>query len=199
VSINYRGSTTFGKDFEESIWGNLGELEVEDMVAAYDFLVKKRIAAPDKVFLTGWSYGGYLTLQALGKHPDLWAGGMAGIAISDWTMSYEDAAETLKKYCVAIFGGTPEEKPEQYRKSSPITYAENVRAPVLIIQGRNDTRTPARPIEVYEQKMKSLGKEIKVVWFDAGHVGPFAQVEQAINNQELMMDFATRVIDKPDG
>jgi dipeptidyl aminopeptidase/acylaminoacyl peptidase len=70
---------------------------------------------------------------------------------------------------------------------------------VLIIQGRNDTRTPARPIEVYEQKMKSLGKEIKVVWFDAGHVGPFAQVEQAINNQELMMDFATRVIDKPDG
>ena len=199
VSINYRGSTTFGKDFEESIWGNLGELEVEDMVAARDFLVKKRIAAHDKVFLTGWSYGGYLTLQALGKYPDLWAGGLAGIAISDWTMSYEDAAETLKKYCVAIFGGTPEEKPEQYRKSSPITYAENVQAPVLIIQGRNDTRTPARPIEVYEQKMKSLGKEIKVVWFDAGHVGPFAQVEQAINNQELMMDFATRVIDKPDG
>lgn len=195
ASINYRGSITFGKDFEESIWGNLGELEVEDMVAARDYLVKEGIAAPDKVFLTGWSYGGYLTLQALGKYPDLWAAGLAGIAISDWTMSYEDSAETLKKYCVAIFGGKPEEKPEQYKKSSPITYAENVQAPLLIIQGRNDTRTPARPIEVYEQKMKSLGKEIEVVWFDAGHVGPFAQVEQAIEHQELMMNFATRVIE----
>jgi dipeptidyl aminopeptidase/acylaminoacyl peptidase len=199
ASINYRGSITFGKDFEESIWGNLGELEVEDMIAARDYLVKEGIAAPDKVFLTGWSYGGYLTLQALGKYPDLWAGGLAGIAISDWTMSYEDAAETLKKYEVAIFGGTPEEKPEQYKKSSPITYVENVQAPLLIIQGRNDTRTPARPIEVYEQKMKSMGKEIEVVWFDAGHLGPFAQVEQAIKNQELMMDFATRVIEELGG
>ncbi len=199
ASINYRGSTTFGKDFEESIWGNLGQLEVEDMVAARDFLVKEGIAATDKIFLTGWSYGGYLTLQALGKFPDLWAAGLAGIAIADWTLSYEDSAETLKKYCVAMFGGTPEEKPEQYKMSSPITYAENVLAPVLIIQGRTDTRTPARPIEVYEQKMKSLGKEIEVAWFDAGHAGPFAQVEQAIEHQELMMDFATKVIEKLNG
>lgn len=199
MSINYHGSITFGKDFEESIWGNLGELEVEDMVAARDFLVKKGIAAPDKVFLTGWSYGGYLTLQALGKYPDLWAAGLAGIAISDWTLSYEDSAETLKKYCVAMFGGTPEEKPKQYKKSSPITYVENIAAPELIVQGRNDTRTPARQIEVYEQKMKSLGKEIEVVWFDAGHAGPFAQVEQAIEHQELMMNFATRVIEQLGG
>lgn len=194
VSINYRGSITFGKDFEESIWGNLGELEVEDMVAARNYLIAEKIVHPDKIFLTGWSYGGYLTLQALGKYPDLWAGGLAGIAISDWEMSYEDSAETLKKYCVAMFGGTPEEKREQYRKSSPITYAEHVQAPLLIIQGRNDMRTPARPIEVYEQRMKSLGKKIKVVWFDAGHAGPYAQVELAIQNQALMIDFAREIL-----
>lgn len=198
ASINYRGSTTFGKDFEEQIWGNLGDLEVEDMVAARDHLAKRGVINPNKIFLTGWSYGGYLTLQALGKFPDLWAGGLAGIAISDWVMSYEDSAETLKKYCMAIFGGTPEEKPEQYAKSSPITYAENIKAPVLIIQGQNDTRTPARPIEVYEEKMKALGKEIEVHWFDAGHIGPFAQVEQAIKNQELMMKFAVNILEKLD-
>lgn len=196
ASINYRGSTTFGKDFEQQIWGNLGDLEVEDMVAAREFLVKKGIAEADKIFLTGWSYGGYLTLQALGKFPELWAGGLAGIAIADWKMSYEDSAESLKKYCVAIFGGTPEEKPEQYARSSPITYIENVNSPVLIIQGRNDTRTPARPIEVYEKKMKELGKEIDVHWFDAGHIGPFAEVAQAIQNQERMMLFANKVIEE---
>jgi dipeptidyl aminopeptidase/acylaminoacyl peptidase len=124
--------------------------------------------------------------------PDLWAGGMAGIAISDWAIQYEDIAETLRGYDVALFGGTPQEKPEQYRISSPITYAENIKAPVLIIQGRNDTRTPARPIEVYEQKLKELGKSVEVHWFDAGHWG--AGVEQDIQHLEIMLRFAYRVL-----
>jgi dipeptidyl aminopeptidase/acylaminoacyl peptidase len=130
--------------------------------------------------------------MGLGKLPDLWAGGMAGIAIADWAMQYEDSSDALKGYEVALFGGTPEEKPEQYRISSPITYAEDVKAPVLIIQGRNDTRTPARPIEVYEQRLKSLGKPIEVHWFEAGHFG--AGVEQDIHNCEIMLRFAYRVL-----
>ncbi len=69
-------------------------------------------------------------------------------ATSDYAMMYEDSADTLKGYIAALFGGTPQEKPEQYRISSPITYAENVKAPILIIKGYNDTRAPARPIKV---------------------------------------------------
>ncbi len=194
LSINYRGSTTFGREFQQQIWGDLGNLEVEDMVAACDWLVREGIARPDAIVLTGWSYGGYLTLQALGKRPELWAGGMAGIAIADWSIQYEDSAETLKGYQAAIFGGTPAEKPAQYAASSPITYAERVRAPVLIIQGRNDTRTPARPIELYEQKMRALGKQIEVEWFDAGHLGAFADTELAVAHQELMLRWAYRVL-----
>src|ERR687885_432903 len=182
LTINYRGSTTFGRAFEEQIWGDLGHWEVEDMVAARDWLVQQGIARPDQILLTGWSYGGYLTLQALGKRPDLWAGGMAGIAIADWALQYEDSADALKGVMVAFFGGTPEEKPDQYAASSPITCVENVSAPVLIIQGRNDTRTPARPVEVYEQKMRALGKPIEVHWYDAGHLGSFAQVELSIQH-----------------
>jgi dipeptidyl aminopeptidase/acylaminoacyl peptidase len=194
LSINYRGSTTFGRAFQQQIWGDLGRLEVEDMAAARDWLVREGIAQPDAILLTGWSYGGYLTLQALGKRPELWAGGMAGVAIADWSIQYEDSAETLKGYQAAIFGGTPDEKPEQYAASSPITYAEQVRAPVLIIQGRNDTRTPARPIQLYEQKMRALGKQIEVEWFEAGHLGPFANTELAVAHQELMLRWAYRVL-----
>jgi dienelactone hydrolase len=194
LTINYRGSTTFGKEFQEKIWGNPGHWEVEDMVAARNWLVRQGVAQADQILLTGWSYGGYLTLQALGKRPDLWAGGMAGIAIADWAIQYQDSAATLRGYQTALFGGTPEEKPEQYAASSPITYAENVQAPVLIIQGRNDTRTPARPVEMYEEKMKSLGKEIEVEWFDAGHAGSFAKVELSIEHQERMLRFAYRIL-----
>jgi dipeptidyl aminopeptidase/acylaminoacyl peptidase len=196
LTINYRGSTTFGRDFQEAIWNDLGHWEVEDMVAARQWLVELGIADPNKVFLTGWSYGGYLTLQALGMYPELWAGGLAGIAIADWAVQYEDTADTLRGFQVALLGGTPQEKPEQYAKSSPVTYAGQVKAPVLIIQGRNDTRTPARPVEMYEAKLKALGKPIEVVWFDSGHAGSGSDIEQSIGFQEKMMEFATQILKK---
>jgi dipeptidyl aminopeptidase/acylaminoacyl peptidase len=192
LTINYHGSTTFGKDFEKSIWGNLGHLEVDDMAAAYHWLVDNGIAEPDSVMITGWSYGGYLTLQAIGKRPDLWAGGMAGIAIADWNLMYEDQAETLRGYQRALFGGTPDETPEATRDSSPITYAGNIKAPIQVIQGSNDTRCPARQMRAYEDKLHSLGKSIEVHWFDAGH-GARA-MEQQIEHQELMLRFAYRVL-----
>ena len=129
---------------------------MDDVAAARDWMVAQGIARPDGVFATGWSYGGYLTLLALGMRPDLWAGGMAGIAIADWTLMYEDQAETLRQYQVGLFGGTPAEKPEAHTKSSPITYAERVEAPLLVIQGSNDTRCPARQLRAYEEKRDAL-------------------------------------------
>ena len=188
LSVNYRGSTTFGKAFERAIWGNLGNLEVEDMVAARHWLLQERIAEPQRILVTGGSYGGYLTLQALGKYPDLWAGGMAEVAIADWFLMYEDQAETLRAYQRSLFGGTPDETPEAHRAASPITYAEQIKSPILVIQGRNDTRCPARQMQAYETKLKSLGKSIQIHWFDAGH-GSKA-TEQQIEHQTLKLQFA---------
>jgi dipeptidyl aminopeptidase/acylaminoacyl peptidase len=192
LTINYRGSITFGREFQEKIWGDVGHWEMEDLAAAHHWLVKEGISQPDAIFLTGGSYGGYNTLMGLGKWPDLWAGGMGLVVVADWAMMYEDSADTLKGYQVALFGGTPQEKPEEYRRSSPISYAENVKAPVLIIQGSNDTRTPARPAEAYEQKLKALGKSVEVHWFEAGHLG--AGVEQDIQHFEIMLRFVYRVL-----
>ena len=195
-SINYRGSTTFGREFQEQIWGNLGHWELEDMVAARDWLVREGIAHPDQIFPSGWSYGGYLTLLALGRRPQLWAGGMAGVAVADWAMLYEDASETLRGYCKALFGGTPAEKPEQYAASAPIGDVECVQAPLLIIQGRNDSRTPARPVEVYVERLRALGRPVEIEWFEAGHVGGFADIDLGIAHQERMMRFAQSVVEK---
>jgi dipeptidyl aminopeptidase/acylaminoacyl peptidase len=192
LTINYRGSTSFGKAFEQAIYGDLGRLEVDDMAAARDFLVRERIALSDSILVTGWSYGGYLTLMALGTRPELWAGGMAGIAVADWAVQYEECAETLRGYLAALFGGSADEKPEQYAKSSPISYVERVRAPVLVIQGRNDTRCPARPVELYEARMRQLGKQIEVEWFEAGHGS--LETEQAIRHHERMLRFAYQVL-----
>lgn len=196
LSINYRGSITFGKPFQDQILGNLGYWEVEDMVAARAWLVEEGIARPDAVFLEGRSYGGYLTLQAMGLYPGLWAGGMGTVAIADWSIQFEDTADTLRSYQISLLGGTPADVPEVYRKSSPITYVDQVDAPVLIIQGRQDTRTPARPIEMYEARMRELGKEIEVYWYDTGHAGAYASVEEAIKHMALRLDFAAKVLDR---
>jgi Tol biopolymer transport system component/acetyl esterase/lipase len=187
ASVNYRGSTTFGKEFEKKINGDLGHWEVEDMVSARQWLVQNGIARPDEVFLTGWSYGGYLTLQAMGIYPELWAGGMGGVVVADWVTEYEDEPDAMRGYDVALHGGTPSEKPEAYSKASPINYVERLAAPILIIQGRNDVRDPPRQVELYEAKAKALGKNVKVVWFDTGHAGSGVDVKLAISHNETML------------
>jgi len=188
LTVNYRGSTTFGKEFRESIWGQPGTLEVEDMLAARRWLIDQQIAREDQIFLTGYSYGGYLTLLAMGKAPGLWAGGMAMAAISDWIMSYQYENATLRAMDDGLFLGTPEEKPEAWKVASPVTYAENFDAPLLIIQGSNDSRTPAEPIRAFEKILKGLKKEVEVHWYEAGHIGP--TTEQWIEFTQLMLDFA---------
>jgi dipeptidyl aminopeptidase/acylaminoacyl peptidase len=189
-SLNYRGSTTFGYGFQHAIDGNLGDLEVEDVAAGVRWLIDNGIAQPGAILKTGGSYGGYLTLQSLGKKPELWAGGMAIVAIGDWRLMYEDQAGTLRGYQRIMFGGTPDEKPEAHQKASPITYAENIKAPILVLQGENDTRCPARQMRVYEARLKELGKPIEVHWFDAGHGS--LETEEAIRQQEMMLRFAYR-------
>ena len=196
LSVNFRGSTTFGRDFLGKIWGDAGHWELEDMVAARSFLVESDVADPDKVLVTGGSYGGYLTLLALGKRPDLWAGGMGLIAIADQALTWEDSSGFLQGVTTASFGGTPAEKPDLYRRASPITYAEDVRAPLLVIQGRHDSRCPPRQMEVYEAKMQALGKDIEVVWFDSGH--GTGEAEELVAWYDRMLHFARRVADLSD-
>lgn len=192
LTVNYRGSTTFGREFKEKIWGNPGYWEIEDMAAGHRWMVDNGIARADAVFVTGWSYGGYNTLQAIGLKPDLWAGGMAGVAVADWISQFEDESDSMRGIDVPFMGGRPDEAPEVYRAASPLTYCEQVKAPVVIIQGHNDTRCPPRQVAIYQARMKALGKPCEVHWFDAGHmVGP---VEQAIEHQEIFLRFVYSIL-----
>lgn len=196
-SVNYRGSTTFGKAFEKAIWGRLGTCEVVDVVDACAWLIAEGITDPQRIVMVGGSYGGYLTLLTAGKRPGLLAGGIAVAAIADWTMMVEDAAETLRSYFQALLGGSPADRPDAYRDGSPLTYAENVQCPLLIIQGRNDTRCPPRQMEVYFERLQALGKDVEIEWFDAGH-GLLVQ-EQQIENFARMLQFVHRVLARASG
>jgi len=152
-------------------------LELEDFRGARDYLIGRRLARPEAIFIAGWSYGGYGVLSALARQPDHWAGGIAGAPITDFSLQYADARAALRGWTVMLFGGTPEEKPELYRDRSPLAHADGMRAPLLILAGKNDRRAPARQVEVFVAKLQALKKEVTVRWFDAGH-GSLASDEQ---------------------
>jgi len=188
ASLNYRGSLTFGREYQQAIWGDLGHWEVEDLAATASWLVEQRIAEPRGIVLTGGSYGGYLTLLGLGRLPELWAGGVAYVAVADWVRMYEESAGVLRAYEEQIFEGPPDAKPDVYRRASPITYVEDLAAPLLVFQGANDTRCPPGQFRAYEDAARAAGKAIEVAWFDAGHIGP--DIEQLIDFQERSLVFA---------
>lgn len=190
LGLNFRGSTTFGKVYKEAVWGDVGHWELEDMVATRHWLVGHGVADPDRVLVAGASYGGFLTLYALSVRPQLWAGGIAEVALADWTMAYQDANPALRAAQAAWLGGTPEQVPDRFRDRSPLTHLADLSAPVLIRQGRHDTRTPRRQMEVYEQEAKRLGKPVTVVWQDGGH----APGSDPLSFQLRALDFAAACV-----
>lgn len=190
MAVNYSGSTSFGEKFKESIRGKPGKLEAIDMVAARNFLVDQGIANESKIILTGWSWGGFITLLTLGLYPKLWAAGIAGIPVADTIASYEDETASMKTLDHELFGGAPSEVGEAYTSSSPISYVQDIDAPILIIHAKNDSRCPARQVENFVSKMKEEGKLIKTHWFDSGHLGHFSDPQVAISNYEVALQFA---------
>ncbi|MET8046300.1 prolyl oligopeptidase family serine peptidase [Streptosporangium sp. NPDC005286] len=192
ASLNYRGSVTFGREFREGFWGAVGDRELEDIEAAWRWLVDEGVAAPSAVFITGASFGGYLTLLSLGRLPELFAGGFAFIALADWKIAYEDMHPALQAAWRGFIGGTPETAGERFRLSSPMTYIEHVRAPVLINQGRYDTRTPARQAEEYTRRLREAGGDVVLRFFEGGH-GPVGN-DGVVGKIELELELARKAL-----
>jgi dipeptidyl aminopeptidase/acylaminoacyl peptidase len=188
--VNYRGSTGYGRDWRDALQGNPGLTELEDLAAVRDHVVRTGLADPSRLVLGGASWGGYLTLLGLGRQPDAWSLGLAAVPVADYAAAFEDEMEPLRAFDRALFGGTPQEIPERYAERSPITYAERVRAPVMILAGRNDPRCPIRQIENYLGRLGELGHPHEFYEFDAGHSS--LVVAEQIRQLEAQIDFVHR-------
>ncbi|MDB1086480.1 prolyl oligopeptidase family serine peptidase [Streptomyces sp. ACA25] len=190
VRVNYRGSTGYGREWTDALKHRIGLIELEDIAAVREQCVSSGLSDPERMVLTGGSWGGYLTLLGLGVQPDLWAVGVAAVPVADYVAAYEDEMEGLRAMDRTILGGTPEEVPERWRDSSPITYVDRVRAPVYISAGLNDPRCPIRQIENYVDRLRERGAAHEVYRYDAGH-GSLV-VEERIKQVALETQFALR-------
>jgi dipeptidyl aminopeptidase/acylaminoacyl peptidase len=188
LRVNYRGSTGYGAAWRDAIEHRVGLTELEDILAVRTWAVSSGLADPARIVLAGGSWGGFLTLLGVGIAPDAWAVGVAAVPVADYVAAYEDEMEGLRAFDRALFGGTPDEVPSRYEQSSPITYVDDVKAPLLILAGANDPRCPIRQIENYLARLTARGADFAVYRFDAGH-GSLV-VDERIRQAEAQLDFA---------
>jgi dipeptidyl aminopeptidase/acylaminoacyl peptidase len=180
VAPNPRGSTGYGLDFQKANFQDLGGGDLKDEVAAVDFLKATGYVNPKKIGITGGSYGGFMTLMAIGKTPDIWAAAVEEYGIISWLTMLKSSDPSLNEYLKALLGN-PETNRKIYEEDSPITYIRNTKAPLLVLQGDNDPRVPK---EEAQQVVDILKKEDRIVdvhyYVNEGH--GFAKRENQIDS-----------------
>jgi dipeptidyl aminopeptidase/acylaminoacyl peptidase len=169
IAPNFRGSTGYGKDFQAANYNDMGGGDLKDVIAGKQFLVETGYVDPKRVGIFGGSYGGFMTLMAIGKAPDEFAAGVQLFGIINWRTMYRDMDEVLKAYLRSLMG-TPEENPEGYDRASPLTYIANAKAPLLTLQGENDIRVPRGQAQEVNDILKAKGNVVETVFYPAeGH------------------------------
>ncbi|MFF0740472.1 prolyl oligopeptidase family serine peptidase [Streptomyces sp. NPDC004111] len=167
--VNYRGSTGYGPAWRNAFDDGVGLTQVADLAAVRANLVRAGLADPERVALAGWSWGGYLTLLALGSEPGLWRAGAAVHPVADSVAAFRTGTSALRSLDTRLFGGTPDEVPHRYAESSPMTYVSRVRAPVLLVAGGNDVKCPPEQIVAYADALRAHGAEPELLELDTGH------------------------------
>lgn len=188
--VNYRGSIGYGAAWRDILRGDVGGPEIEDVLDGLDDLVRQGVADPARTVIAGWSWGGYITLLMIGKHPERFTAAVAGVPVGDYEASYDDSSPLLQAYDRALIGMAATEATELMRDRSPIYFVENVQTPVFILAGENDSRCPIRQVMNYVEKMKQLGKEHELYLYGTGH-SSFV-IEEEVRQMRLVLDFLAR-------
>jgi dipeptidyl aminopeptidase/acylaminoacyl peptidase len=169
LAPNPRGSTGYGRAFEEGNRKDLGGGDLEDEVAGAKFLAATGYVDPARIGITGGSYGGYMTLMAVAKTPNVWAAGVEQYGIIDWVHMYETEAPPLQQYQRGLLGD-PVSDAAVYRAASPMTFMHQTRAPLLVLQGDNDIRVPRSQAEQVVATLKADGRVVEAHFYpNEGH------------------------------
>ena len=169
--LNFRGSTGYGKQYARLNNLRLREGEIYDLADAVEWLGATGRVDASRASVMGASYGGYLTMAAVARLPDVFSSGVASVGVSNWITALEGASPQLKASDRLEYGDIddPEDR-EFFRRISPITHVKNVRAPVMVIHGANDPRDPVTESDQFVRAIREQGGEVEYLRFpDEGH------------------------------
>jgi dipeptidyl aminopeptidase/acylaminoacyl peptidase len=164
IAPNPRGSTGYGLAFQKANFQDLGGGDLKDEIAGVEFLKATGYVDPRKIGITGGSYGGFMTLMAIGKTPDIWAAAVEEYGIINWSTMLKSSDPSLNEYLKALLGN-PEENHKIYDADSPITYIRNEKAPLLVLQGDNDPRVPKEEAQQVVDILKKEGRTVDAHYY----------------------------------
>ncbi len=147
-------------------------------MAGVDELIKRGIADPDRLYVSGYSYGGFMTTWVVG-HTNRFRAAIIGAPVSHQLSMF--GTSDIPLFDMYELGATPFEDPEEYRRRSPVTYLPNVETPVLLMHNEGDLRCPVAQSEEIFHGLKILGKEVEFIRYPGGsHIGrtPWQQMDR---------------------
>jgi len=187
IAPNYRGSTGYGKEFQEANLFDMGGGDLQDVLATAEWIKQTGYVDPKKLILMGGSYGGYLTMMGVTKAPDLWAAGVPIVPFVNWFTEIQNEDPVLQQSDLATMGDLDKNK-SRYEDRSPINFVDRIKAPLYLLAGGNDPRCPKTEAQQVVDAVKKRGgvAEYKV-YENEGH--GFARVENQIDAFKRVADF----------
>ena len=187
IAPNYRGSTGYGKEFQQANLFDMGGGDLQDVLAAADWIKQTGYVDPKKLILMGGSYGGYMTMMGVTKAPDVWAAGVPIVPFVNWATEIQNEDPVLQQSDLATMGD-PLKNKALYDDRSPIHFIDQVKAPLLLLAGGHDPRCPKSESQQVVDAIKKRGGVIEYkVYENEGH--GFARVENQIDAYKRAADF----------
>lgn len=175
---NPRGSFGEGEKFTQGNIKDFGYGDFRDVLAGVDEVLKTLPVDKDRIGLTGWSYGGYMTMWAV-TQTNRFRAAVAGAGIANWQSYY--GQNDIDEWMIPYFGASVYDDPAVYAKSSPITFIKNVKTPTLVLVGERDGECPAPQSREFWHALKTFGVPTELVIYPGeGHVFNQPQHEQDV-------------------
>jgi dipeptidyl aminopeptidase/acylaminoacyl peptidase len=194
LAPNYRGSTGYGKAWQWANRFDLGGVDTQDVTSGADYLVSNRIADPDRIAVTGRSWGGYLTMTCLTQYPERWAAGSAVVPFLNWFTAHQNSRKDLQHWDLQNFGD-PVSNQDLWYNRSPFFFLDRIQAPVQLICGANDIRCPASESSAAHETLKSLGKPSQYILYpDEGHA--FLKIDNIVLAKQQQVAFLAKHLEK---
>jgi dipeptidyl-peptidase-4 len=185
-TLDNRGSGSRGVKFETALYHHLGSVEIEDQVTGVEFLRSLPYVDPARIGVSGWSYGGYMTLMCMMQAPDVFAAGVAGAPVTDWKLYDTHYTER--------FMGTPQSNPDGYAKSSVLHYTDFLKGSLLIIHGMADDNVLFTHSTTLFKKLQDLNEPFEVMTYPGGKHGLLRHADMGRHGYMTIKRFFDRTI-----
>jgi dipeptidyl aminopeptidase/acylaminoacyl peptidase len=168
LDVNYSGSTGFGREYRDRLKGGWGVVDVEDCTAGAVSMGTRRLADPNRLAIRGGSAGGFTTLAAL-TTTDVFNAGISQFGIADLEALAKDSHKFEARYLDSLVGPYPEDR-FIYAERSPIHHLDRLSAPILLLQGTEDTVVPPQQAELLADAARRKHLPVALIMFQGeGH------------------------------